>query len=150
MKKFTTFIFCAFIGVIFFSSPSKAQGGSAYGKHLMDSLKITDPDEVAICNLYDDAVTEYFTLMKAYMANGSKPTTAQSNELNKKFQLRQKEIQPQIESFRKRVGGNYTVAMNFAQFCSIEAMRIYGGMGIKSPYQNGGYPSYPMPKPANH
>ena len=149
MKTLTTFIICSLICVIFFSAPCKAQGGSAYGKHLMDSLKITDPDEVAICNLYDDAVTEYFTLLKAYMANGSKPTNAQSNELNKKFQLRQKEIQPQIESFKKRVAGNYMVAMNFAQFCSIEVMRVYGGMGM-SPYQKGAYPGYPMPTPASH
>lgn len=141
MKTKFKFFLCGLTAFIFFSNVCKAQGGSAYGKHLMDSLKITDPDEVAICILYDDAVTEAANILKTYSANGTTPTSAQTAEVNKKFQQRQKEIQPQIESFKKRVAGNYQVAMNFAQFCSIEVMRIYGGM---SPYQKM-RPAYPMP-----
>jgi hypothetical protein len=141
MKTTLKLIVCVF-GAIAISTQCKAQ--SSNYRHLVDSLKITDPDELAICKLYDDAVTEYFTEWKQYTTNGTKPTPAQQQALNKKFQEREKEIKPQVESFRKKVGSNYQQAMNFAWFCSYEAMRIANSMGFK----NGAYPGYPPS--ANH
>lgn len=129
---------------IAFSIQCKAQPPNY--QHLIDSLKITDPDELAICKLYDDAVNEYFTEWKQYTANGTKPTQAQQQAIGKKFKDRENAIKPQIESFRKKAASNYQVVMNFAQFCQIEAMRVYSSL-----YPNmkgmspGGYP-----QPANH
>ena len=136
MKTTLKLILCL-LGVITISTRCKAQGPTY--QHLIDSLKITDPDELAICKLYDDAVTAYFAEWKLYTANGTKPTQTQSQALSKKFQEREKEIKPQVESFRKKVGSNYQQAMNFAWFCSYEAMRIANSMGFK----NGAYPGYP-------
>jgi hypothetical protein len=135
-------LFLCILGVMAISSQCKAQD-SKY-QHLVDSLKITDPDELAICKLYDDAVTAYFTELKQYTTNGAKPTQAETQALGKKFRERQQEIKPQIESFKKKIGSNYQQAMNFAMFCSYEAMRIANSMGFK----NGAYPNYPVP--ANH
>jgi len=126
----------------------KAQDGSANTRRVIDSLKITDADEIAICNLYDDAVTEYLKELKAYTTNGTKPTPAQSAEVSKRFQLKQKEIQPQIESFRKKLAGNYTQLMNFVWFCNYESTRVYGGLmplNGMSPYSKGAYPGYTVP-----
>lgn len=141
MKTTLKLILCA-LGVIAISTQCKAQD-SKY-QHLIDSLKITDPDELAICKLYDDAVTEYFTELKQYTSSGTQPNQAQMQAVNKKFQAREKEIRPQVESFRKKAAANYQQAMNFAWFCSYEAMRIANSMG----YKNGLYPNYPVP--ANH
>jgi len=141
MKTTLKFILCL-LGTIAITARCKAQD-SKY-QHLVDSLKITDPDELAICKLYDDAVTAYFTEYKQYTTNGSRPTQAQSQALSKKFHDREQEIKPQIESFKRKVGSNYQQAMNFAMFCSYEAMRIANSMGFK----NGAYPGYPTP--ANH
>jgi hypothetical protein len=143
MKTTLKLVLCL-LGAFTISTHCKAQ--SAIAQHLIDSLKITDPDELAICKLYDDAVTTFMTEWKQYASNGSKPTQAQSQALNKKFQDREKEIKPQIESFRKKVAGNYQVAINFSQFCSIEAMRVYGTI---YPNMKGAYPSG-YPTPANH
>jgi len=148
MKTQLKFILCITTGILFFSTASKAQGGSASTRHVIDSLKITDPDEIALCNLYDDVVTEYLNELKAYTANGTQPTAAQSAEVNKKFQQRQKEIQPQIESFKKKVASNYAQLMNFVYFVNYETMRVYGGMMPQngmSPYSKGVYPGYPTP-----
>jgi hypothetical protein len=143
MKTTLKFLLCI-LAAFAVSTQCKAQ--SAIAQHLIDSLKITDSDELAICKLYDDAVTAYLTEWKQYTSNGTKPTQAQSQALNKKFQDRQKEIKPQIESFRKKVASNYQQAINFSQFCSIEAMRVYGTM---YPNLKGGYPGG-YPTPANH
>jgi hypothetical protein len=151
MKTHIKFILCVAIGILFFSTASKAQGGSASTRRVIDSLKITDPDEIALCNLYDDAVTEYLTELKAYTTNGAKPTPAQSAEVSKRFQQKQKEIQPQIESFKRKVASNYAQLMNFVYFVNYETTRIYGGMMPQngmSPYSKGAYPGYPVP--ANH
>ncbi len=137
--KFVLFILCT----IAISTQCKAQL-SASGQHVIDSLKITDPDEVAICKLYDDAVTEYLTELKQYTANGAKPTQAQTQAVSKKFHDREQAIKPQIESFKKKVASNYPQLMNFVQFCTFESMRVLGAMG----YKNGAYPNYPVP--ANH
>src|ERR1700729_4146221 len=134
MKTTLKFIFCI-LGTIAISTQCKAQPSNA--QHIIDSLKITDSDEIAICKLYDDAVTTYLTELKQYTSGGTKPTQAQTQAINKKFQEREKEIKPQIESFKKKVASNYQQLMNFTQFCSYEAMRVYGGM---APYQKGAYP----------
>jgi hypothetical protein len=144
MKTTLKLIFCMAIGLAF-SSQCKAQ--STNYQHLVDSLKITDPDELAICKLYDDVITAYFTELKQYSSNGAKPTQAQQQTLNKDFQAREKALKPQIESFRKKAtASNYQLAMNFAQFCQIEAMRVYGSM---YPNMKGMYPGG-YPQPASH
>lgn len=151
MKTELKIILCLVTVILFFSTISKAQSGSTDAKHIIDSLKITDADEIAICNLYDDAVTEYLTELKAYTTNGAKPTAAQSAEVSKKFQEREKELKPQIESFRRKIAANYPQLMNFAYFCNYESMRIYGGMmpaNGMSPYSKGAYQGSPVP--ANH
>ena len=145
MKTTLKFILCV-LGAIAISAQCKAQsGGSATAQHLIDSLKITDPDEIAICKLYDDAVTTCLTELKQYTSGGAKPTQAQTQAINKKFQDREKEIKPQVESFRKKIASNYQQLMNFSRFVNYETMRVYGSM---YPNQKGGYPNYPMP--ANH
>jgi hypothetical protein len=139
MKTTLKLILCI-LGSIAISTQCKAQ--DSHYQHLIDSLKITDPDELAICKLYDDAVTTYFTELKAYTSNGSKPSQAQQQAIGKKFQEREKAIKPQIESFRRKAASNYQVVMNFAQFCQIEAMRVYGSLypNMKGMYP-GGYPT---------
>jgi len=143
MKTTLKLILCMLIGIAF-STQCKAQPSNY--QHLIDSLKITDPDELAICKLYDDAVTTYFNELKQYTSGGTKPTAAQQQAVNKEFQQRQQAIKPQIESFRKKAASNYQVVMNFAQFCQIEAMRVYGSM---YPNMKGAYPGG-YPQQANH
>jgi hypothetical protein len=143
MKTTLKFILCI-LSAFAVSTQCKAQ--SPIAQHLIDSLKITDSDELAICRLYDDAVTTYLNEWKQYNSNGTKPTQAQSQALNKKFQEREKEIKPQIESFRRKAASNYQQLMNFSQFVSLEAMRVYGTM---YPNQRGMYPGG-YPTPANH
>jgi hypothetical protein len=145
MKTTLKFILCI-LGAIAISAQSKAQSGvSSTAQHLIDSLKITDPDEVAICKLYDDAVTTSLAQYKQYMSGGAKPTQAQTQAINKHFQEAEKEIKPKVESFRKKAASNYQVLMNFTQFVQIETMKVYGAI---YPNMRGAYPGYPAP--ANH
>lgn len=139
MRTTLRFILCI-ISTITISTQCKAQLSTG-GQHVIDSLKIADPDEVAICKLYDDAVTEYLTEMQQYTANGARPTQAQTQAVSKKFHDREQAIKPQIESFKKKLASNYPQLMNFVQFCRYESMRVVGAMG----YKNGAYPNYPMP-----
>jgi hypothetical protein len=143
MKTLLKFMLCVLAGTIILSTQCKGQGSNA--RHVIDSLKITDPDEIAICNLYDDAVSEYLKELKAYTTGNNKPTQAQTQEVNKRFQEKEKEIKPQIEAFKKKVAANYAQLMNFVQFCSYESMRVMGGL---SPYQKAMYKNYGAP--ANH
>jgi hypothetical protein len=142
MKTTLKLILCA-VAVTIFSAQCKAQGSHA--QHVIDSLKITDGDEIKICKLYDDVVTEYMNEWQTYAAHNTKPTAAQSAEISKKFQAREQELKPQIEAFRKKVASNYPQMMNFVQFCSYESMRVYA---IVTKYQGGMYKNYPTP--ANH
>jgi hypothetical protein len=145
MKTTLKFILCI-LGSIAISAQSKAQPGvSSNAQHLIDSLKITDADEIAICKLYDDAVTTCLIEYKQYTSGGAMPTQAQTQAINKKFQDREKEIKPQVESFQKKVASNYQELMNFTQFVRLETMRVYAAI---YPSIKGGYPNYPMP--ANH
>ena len=143
MKTQLKFLVCVLAGTIAVSTACKAQSSNA--SHIIDSLKITDADEIKICTLYDDVVTEYLKEWKQYTTNNTTPTAAQSAEINKKFQQKEKEIRPQIESFRKRIAANTPQLMNFVQFCQYESMRVYG---VVSKYQQGMYKNYPVP--ANH
>ena len=143
MKTLLKFTLCVLAGTIFLSTQCKAQPSNA--RHVIDSLKITDPDEIAICNLYDDAVSEYLKELKAYTTGNNKPTQAQTEAVNKKFQEKETEIKPRVEAFKKKVAANYPQLMNFVQFCNYESMRVMGGL---SPYQKAMYKNYAVP--ANH
>jgi len=135
------------LGVItLISTQCKAQTSSRAGK-LIDSLKITNSDEIKICNLYDEVITDYVTHMKQWSAGNTKANAAEANELQKKYKEKMKDIQPQVDSFRKSVQGNYVEAMKFAQFCALEAQRVVGSM---SQYQQAMYKAYGTPPPATH
>jgi hypothetical protein len=136
MKTPLKLILCA-VAITAFSTQCKAQGSHA--QHVIDSLKITDGDEIKICKLYDDVVTEYLTEWHDYFAHNTKPTQAQQAEISKKFQARQKEIQPQIDAFKKKTAADYPQLMNFVQFCNYESMRVYA---VVSKYQQGALKGY--------
>jgi hypothetical protein len=146
MKPQLKLIICIMAGTVAVSARCKAQpGASSHARHVIDSLKITDGDEIKICTLYDDVVSEYLKEWKEFVTNNKKPTQAQSNEMNNKFKQKENEIKPQVESVRKKLATNYTELMNFAQFCTYESMRV---VSVVSQYQKGMYKGYPAP--ANH
>lgn len=137
MKTQLKFIVCVLAGTLAISTQCKAQ--PSHAKHVIDSLKITDPDEIKICTLYDDVVSEYLKEMKDFSTKNTRPTEAEQREIGKKFEEKEKEIRPQIESFRKRISANYPQMMNFVQFCSYESMRV---VAIVSQYQKGLYKNH--------
>lgn len=77
--------------------------------------------------------------MKQWSTGNSKANAAEAQAIGKKYQQRVKELQPQIDSFKKTMQGNYQEAIKFAQFCSIEAQRW---LGVMTHYQKGMYPGY--------
>lgn len=142
MKPLLKFTLCIIAGIVFISTQCKAQSSNA--KHAIDSLKITDADEIAICKLYDDAVTEYLKELKQYNSTGTKPTPAQMDAIGKEFKQRQKDIQPQIDNFKKKAtAANYQSMMSFAQFCSYESIRMSGAVMQyqKAVYKSAGTPA---------
>ncbi len=137
------------LGVIsFISTQCKAQPAtSSRASKLIDSLHITNSDEIKICNLYDEVITDYANAMKQWSTGNQKANAAQANELQKKYQQQMKDIQPQVDSFKKTVQGNYQEAMKFAQFCALEGQRIYGAM---AQYQQGMYKAHGTSQPTTH
>ena len=136
MKTQLKLSLCVLAIITVVSTACKGQtGSSSKSSKVLDSLKITDADEIKICTLYDQVVTEYLTQMKEVSAGG-KPTAAQAADISKKYQQQVKAIQPQIDSFKKNLAANPQEAIKFAQFYSYEAIRLYGGM---SKYQQGIY-----------
>jgi gas vesicle protein len=146
MKTQLKLSICVLAIITVVSTACKGQPGSASKSNkVLDSLKITDADEIKICTLYDQVVTEYLNQMKELSTSGTQPTAAQAADISKKYQQQVKAIQPQIDSFKKNIAANPQEALKFAQFYSYEATRLYGGM---SKYQQGIYKSYGVP--ANH
>jgi hypothetical protein len=138
MKTPLKLIFFVLAAATFVSTQCKAQQTSSRASKLIDSLHITNSDEIKICDLYDEVITDYMNEMKQWSAGNSKANTAEANAIGKKYQQKVKDIQPQINNFKKTIQGNYQEAMKFAQFCSLEAQRWFG---IMSQYQKGMMPS---------
>ena len=98
----------------------------------MDSLSITDPDEKKVCALYDDAVTDYLKEFKTAFADTSKEAAARREDLDKKWQEKEKDIKPQLEALRVKMTTVPGEAAKFAQFSMYESKRL---MGIMAEYQ---------------
>jgi len=134
--------------VTFISTECKGQSGTtSRASKLIDSLHITNSDEIKICNLYDQIITDYANAMKQWSTGNQAANASEANELQKKYQQQMKDIQPQLDSFKKNMQGNYVEALKFAQFCALEGQRIYGSM---AQYQQGMYKHYATPQPTNH
>jgi len=108
------------------AASAKAQTAATVSKRnsVIDSLKITDPDERKILALYDDAVTDYLTEWRAWASDPKKATPAEKAAIEKKYKDRAKEIQPSVDAVRKKFAGNYAEAMRFAQFAQYESQRL--------------------------
>jgi hypothetical protein len=105
---------------------------SAKGNSVIDSLSITDPDEKKVCALYDDAITDYLKEFKTALTDTSKEANAKREELDKKWQEKEKSIQPQVEALRVKMIAVPTEAAKFAQFSAYESQRL---MGVMAEYQ---------------
>jgi hypothetical protein len=129
------------LGIItLISTQCKAQqGSSSRASKLIDSLHITNSDEIKICNFYDQLVTDYMSEMKQWSTGSSKTNSAAAQAIGQKYKQKAKELQPQIDSFKKTLQGNYQEAMKFAQFWSLETQRW---LGVMTQYQKGMYPGY--------
>ena len=114
------------------ASTPGAAAATAKGTTVMDSLNITDPDEKKVCALYDDAITDYLKEFKTALTDTSKAANARREELNKKWQAKEKEIQPQVEALRVKMLAVPAEATKFAQFSAYESQRL---MGIMAEYQ---------------
>jgi len=118
---------------------------SVKGNSVMDSLNISDPDEKKVCALYDDAITDYLKELKTLSADTSKAAAVQRADVDKKYQDKEKEIQPQIEAMRRKIALNPAEAMKFTQFSMYESKRV---MGAVSTYEQGVLKNYPAAVPA--
>jgi hypothetical protein len=111
------------------SSGSTATSGSAastasISNSVVDSLKITDPDEKKVCALYDECVTVYLDEMKALAADTGKLNSAQRTDIEKKYQDKVKALQPDIDRLQKSFQVNPMEAIKFASFSAYESRRI--------------------------
>jgi len=114
------------------SSAVSETAASAKGNSVMDSLSITDPDEKKVCALYDDAITDYLKEFKSALTDTSKAANARREELDKKWQEKEKEIKPQVEALRIKMATVPAEATKFAQFSAYESQRL---MSIVADYQ---------------
>lgn len=115
------------------SSSSGADAvASAKGNSVMDSLKITDPDEKKVCALYDDAITDYIKEFKAGIADTTKEADARREALDKKWHEKELAIKPQLEALRVKMATVPAEASKFVQFSTYESQRL---MSIVADYQ---------------
>jgi len=128
------------------STTNSTTAASSKGNSVMDSLNITDPDEKKICALYDDVITDYLTNLKTLATDTTKAAAAKRADLDQKYKAREKEIQPQVEAWRRKVAMNPTEAIKFSQFSLYESKRV---MGAASAYTQGMLKNLPTSAP-NH
>ena len=91
---------------------------------VIDSLNITDADEKKVCTLYDECITVYLDEMKELSADTSKFDSQQRNAIEKKYQDKIKELQPQIDNLKKNFQAYPAEAFKFASFSAYESRRI--------------------------
>jgi len=120
------------LAITFISVSAKAQPGASRRYKVLDSLKISDPDERKVLELYDDVITDYVTAWKDLAADPKKFNATYHNELDAKYKARAKEIQPSVEKLKNKFQGNYAEAMKFAQYMTYESQRL---VVIYSKYQ---------------
>ncbi len=114
------------------SSTNSETAVSAKGNSVMDSLSITDPDEKKVCALYDDAITDYVKEFKSALTDTSKEANARREELDKKWEEKEKDLKPQVEALRVKMIAVPAEAAKFAQFSAYESQRL---MGVMAEYQ---------------
>jgi hypothetical protein len=113
------------------NSGSSAASGSAAaatpastGNSLIDSLQITDPAEVKLCKLYDDALTEYVKRVQIALTDTSKLRSPEYADIDKKFRDRAKELEPQTNSLKATLTTNPMELLKFEKFWIYEAQRM--------------------------
>jgi hypothetical protein len=110
------------------SAPTSAQ--AAKGSSVIDSLQITDADEVKLCKLYDDAVTEYMKRVQIALTDTSKLKSLENSEIDKKFKEESEKLQPEIKDLQVKLSSNPVELMKFEKFSLYEAQRI-GSIALK-------------------
>ncbi|BAU55106.1 hypothetical protein [Mucilaginibacter gotjawali] len=109
------------------ASPAASGSVTANAKKsnsVIDSLNITDADEKKVCTLYDECITVYLDEMKALAADTSKLDSQERNAIEKKYQDKIKELQPQIDNLKKNFQAYPAEAFKFASFSAYESKRI--------------------------
>jgi hypothetical protein len=104
------------------SAPTTAQ--AAKGNSVIDSLQITDGDEVKLCKLYDDVVTEYTKRMQIVLTDTSKLRTLDNSEIDKKFKEESEKLKPEMKDLQVKLSSNPVELMKFEKFSLYEAQRI--------------------------
>jgi len=108
------------------SAAASGSGAAAASKSnsVIDSLSITDGDEKKVCTLYDECVTVYLDEMKALAADTSKLDSQERTAIEKKYEDKIKELQPQIDNLKKNFQVYPAEAFKFASFSAYESKRI--------------------------
>jgi hypothetical protein len=121
-----------FILLTVIAATAKAQSNSSRRHSVIDSLQITNPDEVKLCTLWDDAITEYIRRMQILLADPSKLKSADNDKIDKQFSDASKELQPQMKSLENTLKTNTAELMKFEQFSMYESRRL---MPVMQQYQ---------------
>jgi hypothetical protein len=104
------------------SASTSAQ--DAKGSSVIDSLQITDGDEIKVCKLYDDVVTEYTKRMQIALTDTSKLKTLDNSEIDKKFKEESEKLKPEMKDLQVKLSSNPVELMKFEKFSMYEAQRI--------------------------
>ncbi len=94
------------------------------GNSLIDSLQITDPAEVKLCKLYDDALTEYMKRVQVVLTDTAKLRSPEYTDIDKKFQERAKELESQTNSLKATLATNPVELMKIEKFWIYESQRM--------------------------
>jgi len=125
MKTQLKFSLALMTVAIIISTTCRAQPGSVSKRNsVIDSLHITDSDEKKVLALYDDCITEYLNAWRNFAMDPKKFTTAYGNAIDKKYQARAKELQPEIQNLQRKLAANTAELMKFVQFSQYESKRL--------------------------
>jgi hypothetical protein len=104
------------------AAPASVQ--AAKGGSVIDSLQITDPAEVKLCKLYDDAVTEYMNRVQLALTDTSKVKSTDYTDIDKKFKDESEKLQPEIKNLQVTLTSNPVELMKFEKFSIYEGQRM--------------------------
>ena len=106
------------------SDPTTTQ--TAKTGSVIDSLQITDPAEVKLCNLYDNAVTEYMKRVNEALTDTAKLNSKENLDIDKKFKEESDKLQPEIKNLEATLRTNPVELMKFEKFSMYESQRVMG------------------------
>jgi hypothetical protein len=127
MKTDYKICFCIYviITVITCSCNSKTNAENQRGLKIIDSLKITDPDEKKVCIEFDGNVTDFISQLEAVATDSANFKPGQNNDIEKKFDEKMDLLTSKLNDIKKQISSDAIEKKKIGDFSAYEIQRLF-------------------------